>query len=242
MDWPGALVKLDLPVGRVLSRAGRSDGLRRPGHGAALDSRVAGVLDGAQPGGDAGFAGGDGLAVAPAVGPFGPVGAAPFDLAGVGFALAGVRGEREHGDARGGGVQDEGDRLSLGVVAGQGGDAGPFGLGPGWLWCPAVVPGAGGGEQGVGAVDLVAGGAEVLPDRAEVGAAGDAVLHEPGGLGVVGVGGAGPGVDPQLGLQGVADGAGADEADQAVAKTGACGRAAMQIASRPAATWSTAVP
>ena len=114
------------------------------------------------------------------------------------------------------GVQDEGDRAGLGVVAGQGGDPGAVGLGPRWLRCPAAVPGAGvrAGEQGVGAVDLVAGGAEVLPDRAEVGAAGDAVLHEPGGLRLVGVG-AGAGVDAQLGLQRVADGAGADEADQA---------------------------
>ena len=71
----------------------------------------------------------------------------------------------------------------------------------------------GGGQQGIGAVDLVAGSAEVLPDRAEVGAAGDAVFHQPGGLGLVGVG-AGAGVDAQLGLQRVADGAGADEADQ----------------------------
>ena len=85
------------------------------------------------------------------------------------------------------------------------------------LRCPAAVPGpgVGAGEQGVGAVDLVAGGAEVLADRAEVGAAGDAVLHEPGGLRLVGVGG-GAGVDAQLGLQRVADGAGADEADQAL--------------------------
>ena len=81
----------------------------------------------------------------------------------------------------------------------------------------ARVPGAGvrAGEQGVGAVDLVAGGAEVLPDRAEVGAAGDAVFHQPGGLRLVGVG-AGAGVDAQLGLQRVADGSGADEADQAL--------------------------
>jgi hypothetical protein len=50
------------------------------------------------------------------------------------------------------------------------------------------------GQQGVGAVDLVAGGAEVLPDRAEVGAAGDAVLHQPGRLGLIGVG-SGTGVD-----------------------------------------------
>jgi hypothetical protein len=77
--------------------------------------------------------------------------------------------------------------------------------------------GAGGGEQGVGAVDLVAGGAEVLPDRAEVGAAGDAVFHQPGGLWPVSVGG-GAGVDAQLGLQRVTDGPGADEADQALSE------------------------
>ena len=79
------------------------------------------------------------------------------------------------------------------------------------------MPGAGvsAGEHGVGAVDLVAGGAEVLADRAEVVAAGDAVLHQPGGLGLVGVG-AGAGVEAQLGLQRLADGPGADEADQAL--------------------------
>jgi hypothetical protein len=77
------------------------------------------------------------------------------------------------------------------------------------------MPGAGvsAGQQGAGAVDLVTGGAEVLPDRADVGAAGDAVLHQPGGPGLVGVG-AGAGVDAQLGLQRVADGPGADEPDQ----------------------------
>ena len=77
------------------------------------------------------------------------------------------------------------------------------------------VPGAGMrvGKQGIGAVDLVAGGAEVLPHRAEVGAAGDAVLHQPGGLGLVSVG-AGAGVDAQLSLQRLADRSGADEPDQ----------------------------
>src|SRR5260370_40129363 len=84
---------------------------------------------------------------------------------------------------------------------------------------PAAVPGAGvgTGQQGVGAVDLVAGGAEVLPDRAEVGAAGDAVFHQPSGLGPVSVGG-GAGVDAQLGLQRVADGPGVNEADQALSE------------------------
>ena len=70
-------------------------------------------------------------------------------------------------------------------------------------------------EQSVGAVDLVAGGGEVLADGADVGAAGDAVLQEPGGFGLVGVG-AGAGVDAELGFERVADGAGFDEADQAL--------------------------
>ena len=97
------------------------------------------------------------------------------------------------------------------------------------------------GEHGVGAVDLVAGGAEVLPDRAEVGAAGGAVLHQPGGLRLVReLGGAG--MEAQLGFQRLADRAGADEADQVLGETGACGRAARQMASRRAVTWSTAPP
>jgi hypothetical protein len=48
-----------------------------------------------------------------------------FDLADVSFAIAGVRGEGEHRDARRGRVQDERDRAGLEVVAGQGGDPGP---------------------------------------------------------------------------------------------------------------------
>jgi hypothetical protein len=51
------------------------------------------------------------------------------------------------------------------------------------------------------------------PTRAEVGAAGDAVFHQPGGLRLVREG-AGAGVDAQLGLQRMADVPGADEADQ----------------------------
>ena len=75
------------------------------------------------------------------------------------------------------------------------------------------------GEHGVGAVDLVAGGGEVLADRAEVGAAGDAVVHEPGGLGLVGVGG-GAGVDAQLGLQCLGDRPVSTKRTRAWAKTG----------------------
>jgi hypothetical protein len=71
-----------------------------------------------------------------------------------------------------------------------------------------------GGEHGIGAVNLVTGGAEVVADGAEIGAAGDAVLHEPGGLGPVGVV-AGAGVDAELGLQHRTDGSGVDEMDQA---------------------------
>ena len=51
----------------------------------------------------------------------------------------------------------------------------------------------------VGAVDLVAGGAEVLPDRAQARAAADGVTVEPGRLEMIGVGAAG--VNAQLGLQ-----------------------------------------
>ena len=104
------------------------------------------------------------------------------------------------------------------------------------IWGPSVsgqacagaglaVPGALAevGEHEVGAVDLVAGGAEVLPDRAEAGAAGDAVLHEPGGLGLVGVV-AGTGVDAQLGFQCRADRAGCGRSGPGRwAKTGVAG-------------------
>ena len=67
----------------------------------------------------------------------------------------------------------------------------------------------------VGAVDLVAGGAEVLADRADVGTAADAVVHETGGLRVVWVVSR-AGVDAQLGLERRADRSGLDEADQAL--------------------------
>jgi hypothetical protein len=49
------------------------------------------------------------------------------------------------------------------------------------------------GEDHVGAVDLVAGGGEVLPDRTEFGAPIDGIFQEPGGLRLVRVG-AGEGV------------------------------------------------
>ena len=104
----------------------------------------------------------------------------------MGFAFLGVGGDGVDGGVRGGGVQDEGGGLAVRVVAGQDGDVAvrrcPARPARSGGWCRAGS-GRGVGEHEVGAVHLVAGGAEVVPDRAEVGAAGDAVLHEPGGLG-----------------------------------------------------------
>ena len=139
----------------------------------------------------------------------------------MGFALVGVRGDGEHGDVGGGGVQDEADRLAVGVPAGQGNDPGAVGLGPGLLGVDPAVPGpvVELGEHHVGPVDLVAGGGEVLPDRAEVGAPVDAVSQQPGGVRLVGEG-AGAGVFAQLGLEVRADRSGFDEADQAVGEVG----------------------
>ena len=70
-------------------------------------------------------------------------------------------------------------------------------------------------QHQVGPVELVAGGAEVLADRAEMDAAADAVVHETGGLRVVRVVSR-AGVDAQLGLERRADRSGLDEADQAL--------------------------
>ncbi len=191
-------------------------GLRWPEHDVALECCAVGLLDGAQTVGNAGFPGSDGLAVAAAVGAFGQVLGVPLDFAEVGFALVGVRGEGEEGGAGGGGVQDEADGLAFRVVAGQGDNRGAVGLGPGRRGgCDAFpYPLAEVGEHEVGAVDLVAGGAEVLPDRAQARAAADGVAVEPGRLEMIGVG-ARAGVEAQLGLQLGADGAGAGEADQA---------------------------
>ena len=93
----------------MLRRAACLGGFRRSGHGVAFDGHAVGVLDGAEAGGYAGFAGGDGLAVAAAVGAFGEVLAVAFYFADVGFAFVGVGGEGEDGGAGGGGVQDEAD-------------------------------------------------------------------------------------------------------------------------------------
>src|ERR1022692_2933968 len=117
--------------------------------GVAFEGGAVGVLDGAQAGGDAGFAGGDGLAVAAAVGAFGQAVADVLDFADVGFAFVGVRGDGEQGGVGGGGVQDEADGLALGVAAGQRDDPGAVGFWPGWLGVDRGLPDplAGGGED-----------------------------------------------------------------------------------------------
>ena len=96
-------------------------------------------------------------------------------------------------------------------------------------------PGVSAGQHGVGTVDLIAGGAEVLPDRAEVSAAGDAVLHQPCGLRLVREG-AGVGVDAQRGFQRELTTPVRTKRTRLWAKTGDCGRAARQMARRRAGT------
>ena len=182
-----------------------------------LDTQAIGALDGAEAADDPRLAGGDGLAVAPTVGTFGQGLAVAFDFADVGFAFVGVGGNGEDRGAGGGGVEDEGNGLGFGVAAGQGYRLGPVDLWPIPLGVRSAVPGAvvEAFEHGVGAVELVAGGGEILADRADVGAAGDAVLQEAADFWLVGVD-AGAGMDAQLGFEGVADGAGLDEADEAL--------------------------
>ncbi len=71
------------------------DGLGRRDREVGFGGGLVGVLDGAQAGGDAGLAGGDGLAVAAAVGAFGPGLGVALDFAEVGFAFTGVGREGE---------------------------------------------------------------------------------------------------------------------------------------------------
>ena len=140
-----SLSQLDLSVGRRLRRTTCPRGLGRPEHSVAFDGHAVGVLDGAEAGGYPGFAGGDGLAVAAAVGAFGQGLAVALDFADVGFAFVGVGGDGEDGGAGGGGVQDEGDGLAFGVAAGQGDGPGPVGLRPRPLGVGSAVLGPGRG-------------------------------------------------------------------------------------------------
>jgi hypothetical protein len=100
----GVTFKLQARLGGRCARSGLGQSER----GVVAGHRLVGVLDGAQPGGDPGLAGGDGLAVAPAAGAFGQVGAVLFDFADVGFALVGVRGDGEDGGVGGGGYLELG--------------------------------------------------------------------------------------------------------------------------------------
>jgi hypothetical protein len=87
-----------------------------------------------------------------------------LDFEDVGFAFVGVGGDSKNGGAGGGGVEDEGDGLAFGIVAGQGDRPGPFSFRPRPPGEDSAVSGpiVQADEQGVGAVDLVAGGTEVL--------------------------------------------------------------------------------
>src|ERR1700677_1047675 len=161
------LLQLDYPVGRVLSRAERPEGRGQARLGVAVDRHAESVLDRAEPGGHPLLAGNDGLAVTLAVRAVRQALAEALYLADMGFSLVGVGGDGEHGDAGAGGVQDQGDRLALGITAGQGDCPRAVALRPGLLGRAKSLPGplAEPGEHRVGPVDLIAGPAEVLIDR-----------------------------------------------------------------------------
>ena len=152
---------------------------------------------------------------------------------GRGLSLVGVSGDGEDGGIGGGGIQDEADRLALGVPAGQGDDRGSAGLWPGLLGWAGAVPGSLMElcQHHIGSVDLVAGAAEVLADRPEGGAPADAVAHKPGGLRLVRVG-SGACVDAQLCLERLADRSGLGEAGEALGEE-RCLRPGSQPDSEP---------
>jgi hypothetical protein len=143
--------------------------------------------------------------------------AGSFDFTEVGFAFVSVGGDGVHGDVGSGGVQDEADQLGVRILAGQGEDTGAVGVGPGLLGVDAAAPDAVAelSEDHVGLVDLVAGGGEVLPDRAEVSASVVGVFQQPGGVRLVRIV-AGAGVLAQFGPEERVNGSGVDEVGQAV--------------------------
>jgi len=150
---------------------GGSGWLGRRLEGLALDGRSVGVFDGTQPSGYPGLTGDDGLTVAPTVGACGEALAELLDFADVGFAFIDVGCYEEDG---GGGIEDERYPLAVRISVGQGGDFGSLDVWPCLAEEGLAVPGpvTEPGEHGVDAVDLVAGGGEILADRAEFGAAG----------------------------------------------------------------------
>ena len=106
----------------------------------------------------------------------------------------------EHDGVGCGRVEDKADPLAFGVQAGKGDDSRTVGLGPRRLGLgPAVpLPLVEVGEHEIRTVNLVAGGAKILADGAKVGTTGNDVLHEAGGLGLIGVVGR-TGMEAQLG-------------------------------------------
>jgi hypothetical protein len=86
--------------------------LRRHEHAIALDCYSVGLLDGTQAGRDPGLAGGDGLAVAAAVGTFG-LALLDCSTSRMWVSLVGVRGDGEHGAIGGRGIENQGDRPGL---------------------------------------------------------------------------------------------------------------------------------
>ena len=135
-----------------------------------------GAFAGSEPGGYPRFAGGEGLAVAPAVGAFGQGLTVSLDFADVGFAFVGVGGDGEQG-----GIGVVASRMRLTVwlsgfrwAGGRRSRARPARGGEAFHG-PVVEP----GEHHAGLVDLIASAAEILADRAEVGAAADGVFQQP---------------------------------------------------------------
>jgi hypothetical protein len=84
----GSLVRFHFPVGEVVSDAERPGVLGGSKRFVVVECGAVGVLDGAQPGGEPGFAGGDGLAVGAAIGAFRESLAVAFDFPEVAFTVA----------------------------------------------------------------------------------------------------------------------------------------------------------
>src|SRR5271156_2717707 len=113
----------------MFGETAHSVGLKRSELNVPFNRRLVGAFDGAEAGGDAGFAGGNGLAVAAAVGAFGQGLAVAFDFADVGFTFVGVGSHGEQGDAGGSLVQDQADGPAAGGGLGQGDDLGTVSVG-----------------------------------------------------------------------------------------------------------------